>query len=86
MIYSLTFQYHGKAYTNSEIVPGKYMNNQLEAVACALLLGEIEARGFSREEVYTELCLRELGKENGVEVNNVVWASRSYRPTSTEVK
>lgn len=86
MIYTLTFQYHGKAYTNSEKVPGKYMDNQLEAVACALLLGEIEARGLSREEVYTDLYLREEGKENGIEVNNVVWFSRYYIPTSTEVK
>lgn len=86
MIYTLTFQHHGKSYTNSEEVPGKYMDNQLEAVACALLLGEIEARGLSREEVYTDLCLREEGKENGIEVNNIVWGSDSYIPTSKEVK
>lgn len=86
MNYTLTFKHHGKSYANSEIVPGKYMENQFEAVACALLLGEIEARGLSREEVYTDLCLREEGKENGIKVNNIVWGSDSYIPTSTEVK
>lgn len=86
MNYTLTFKHHGKSYTNSEIVPGKYMDNQLEAVACALLLGEIDARGLSREEVYTDLCLREEGIENGAEVNNIVWGLNSYIPTSTEVR
>lgn len=86
MIYTLTFKHHGKPYTNSESVPGKYMITQHEAVACGLLLGEIESKGLSRDEVYTDLCLREEGKENGVEVNNIVWAADKYAPVSMEVK
>lgn len=86
MIYTLTFKHHGKSYTNSESVPGKYIDNQHEAVACGLLLGEIESKGLSRDGVYTDLCLHEKGNENGIEVCNIVWRSQTYVPTSTEVK
>ena len=86
MNYTLTFKHHGKSYINSESIPGKYMTSQYEAVACGLLLGEIDSKRLSRDDVYTDLCLREEGKENGIEVSNVVWAHHSYIPTSTEVK
>lgn len=86
MKYTLTFKHRGKSYINSESVPGKYMTNQHEAVACGLLLGEIDSKGLSREDVYTDLCLLEEGEENGIAVNRVVWTVQRYIPISQEVK
>lgn len=86
MNYTLTFKHHGKSYINSESIPGKYMTSQYEAVACGLLLGEIDSKRLSRDDVYTDLCLREEGKENGIAVNRAVWTAQRYIPISQEVK
>lgn len=86
MIYTLSFTLHGKAYSNSQEVPGRYLNNQYEAVACGLLLGLIDEKGFSRQDVYTNLSLRENGEDNGTVTNNIVWVAERYIPISEEVK
>ncbi len=86
MIYTLTFKCHGKSYMNSQTVPGKYLPNQYEAVACGLLLGKIELNRLKRDDVYTDLCLVEQGEMGGTRVDNVVWNAEQYIPISQEVK
>ena len=85
MIYTLTFNCQGKSYSNSQTVPGKFLPQQLEAVACGLLLRKIEHENLSREDEYADLCLIEYNENNG-NVANPVWTSKVYYPISEEVK
>lgn len=84
MIYILTFEWHGKPYSNFEKVSGKYCPNQRETAACGLLLGKIDKENLSRENRYLNLCLLELDENEGV--INPVWAAQEYIPNSKEVK
>jgi len=85
MIYTLTFKHSGKSYSNFQTVPGKYLPNQYEAVACGLLLWKIERENLSREETYVDLCLIEYDENDG-NVVNPVWTASVYTPVSKEVK
>lgn len=86
MTYTLTFTCHGKSYLNAHTASGRCLPNQYEAVVCGLLLGEIDSKGLSRDDVYNNLCLREQGNIDGNEVENVVWTAERYIPISQEVK
>ena len=86
MTYTLTFTCHGKSYINAQTGSGRCLPNQYEAVALGLILGEIDSKGLSRENVYSNLCLREQGVIDGIEVDNVVWTAKLYIPTSQEVQ
>ena len=85
MIYTLTFKCHGESYSNFQSVPGKFLPNQYEAVACGLLLWKIEREHLSREDKYMELCLIEYDETEG-KVINPVWTAEEYTPISEEVK
>lgn len=82
MIYSLTFQFNGKLYANSQTVSEKCLEHQYEAVACGLLLGKLEQEKLSRDNTYLDLCLNEIDGD----IVNPVWTAQEYVPTSVEVK
>ncbi len=84
MIYTLTFKFQGKYYSNSEVVAKKCRSHQYEAVACGLLLGKIDQEKFSREDKYMDLCLTE--QDENISFKNVVWVASVYVPISVEVK
>lgn len=84
MKYTLTFKHRGKSYSNHEVVPEKFHENQYEAVACGLLLGEIEQHNLSRNDKYVDLCLIEYGETEGSA--KPIWGASLYIPTSEEVK
>jgi len=85
MIYTLKFKCHGRSYSNYQIVPGKALPNQYEAVACGLLLWKIEQENLSREDKYVDLCLIEYDENDG-NVRKPVWTAQVYIPISEEVK
>lgn len=85
MIYTLKFKCHGRAYSNSQTVPGKFLPNQYEAVVCGLLLWKIEQENLSREDKYVDLSLIEYNENDG-NVVNPVWTAQTYVPISEEVK
>lgn len=84
MIYTLTFKCNGRSFSNFQTVPGKYLPNQYEAVACGLLLWKIEQENLPRENRYIDLCLIEQDEIKGTDIT--VWTAKEYIPISNEVK
>ena len=85
MKYTLTFKCHGKSYSNFQSVPGKYLPNQYEAVACGLLLWKIEQENLSRDDKYVDVNLIEYNEKDG-SINKSVWTAKEYTPISEELK
>lgn len=80
MTYKLFFKFKGVEYSNSQIVPQQYLDNQIEAVACGLLLGKIDEENLPRTEWYYNLKLIERNDSGGTE--SIVWEQECYLPIS----
>lgn len=85
MKYTLTFKHRGRSYSNHEVVPEKFNENQYEAVACGLLLWRIEQQSLSRNDKYFDLCLIECDEADD-KTAKAVWVAPEYVPTSEEIK
>ena len=84
MLYILSFKHGGKQYVNYQHAAEKALDSEYEAVACGLLLGEIEKHGMNREDRYVDVALVELDENDGV--INIVWSQDVYYAISQELK
>ncbi len=85
MFYTVFFRHHGKDYSITRPVSGKYLPNQYETVVCGLLLEKLELANLSRNDRYVDVKLFESESED-VSDFNLVWAAEVYTPNSIEVK